>query len=213
MNSKIKLIIFDLDGTLIDAYNAIVDSFNFTMRNIGYPKQPFLTIKKAVGWGDGNLLRPFVGEEDLEKALLIYRDHHQKSLRTKSRLLPAAKKVLNYLKNKKYLLSVASNRPRRFSDIVLKHLRIYKYFDYILCGDQIKRPKPFPDIVKQIMKKFSVSNKETIYIGDMFVDIEAGKKAGVFTVAVLGGSSSRGEIIKAKPDLILKDVSGLLKIL
>lgn len=213
MNLQIKLVIFDLDGTLIDAYEAIADSFNFTMKKLKLPLQPFLTIKKAVGWGDEGLLRPFVEEENLRKAVLLYRAHHKKSLKIKSQLLPAAKKVLEYLRKKKYKLSVASNRPREFSDIVLRQLKIKKYFDYILCADQIKRPKPYPDMIYKIMEKFSVLNQETLYVGDMTVDIEAGLRARVNTVAVLTGSSTKKEIIKTKPDLIFKNISGLLKIL
>ncbi len=211
MNPEIKLIIFDLDGTLIDAYKAIEASFNFVMQKLNLPKQSFLTIKKAVGFGDEALLRPFVAEENLKRALFIYRLHHKASLRRKSSLLPGAKKVLNYLRKKKLILSVASNRPREFSNIVLRQLKIYKYFDYILCADQIKRPKPYPDIINKILKKFSLTKEETIYVGDMAVDVQAGRRAGVKTAAVLTGSSSKKEILKAKPNIILKDIYGLIK--
>ncbi|MDP2938555.1 MAG: HAD family hydrolase [Candidatus Omnitrophota bacterium] len=213
MGLNIKLIIFDLDGTLIDAYKAIAVSFNFTMQKLNLPQQSFHTIKKSVGWGDEGLLKPFVEKENLKKALLIYRRHHKESLKTKSRLFPFAKKVLEYLKKKKYILSVASNRPRKFSDIVLKSLKIKKYFNYILCADQIKRLKPHPDIIYKIMKRFSVKKEATLYVGDMTVDVEAGKRAMVMTIAVLTGSSSKKDLIKAGPDLIFKDISGLLKIL
>ncbi len=209
----LKLVIFDLDGTLINAYKAIAESFNFTMARLGFPQQSLSKIKKAVGWGDQALLRPFVKAENLKNALLIYRKHHRRSLRIYSRLLPGAKNVLKYLKMKKYLLAVASNRPREFSGIALRQLKIYKYFDYILCADQIKRPKPYPDIIQKIMKRLFCINQEALYVGDMVVDIEAGKNASVKTAAVLTGSSSKKELALARPDLILKDISGLLKIL
>jgi len=61
---RIKLIIFDLDGTLVDAYPAIISSFNYTMQKLNYPVQDVLTIRRAVGWGDENLLRPFIKEKD-----------------------------------------------------------------------------------------------------------------------------------------------------
>jgi len=57
---NLSLIIFDLDGTLLDAYGAIIESFNYTMRKVGCPKRDSLTIRRAVGWGDEFLLRPFV---------------------------------------------------------------------------------------------------------------------------------------------------------
>lgn len=210
---KAKLVIFDLDGTLVDAYQAISQSLNFTLSKLRLPKQPFLKIKRAVGHGDASLILPFVGKKLLKKALLIYRKHHKISLKRKSRLLPGAKNILIYLKKNKIILCVASNRPRKFSGIILKNLKIDKYFSFILCADQINKPKPNPAIINFIRKRFAITKKETVYVGDMVVDIQAGRRAGVKTIAVLGGSSARGEIIKAKPDIVLENISGLKGIL
>ncbi len=75
-----KLIIFDLDGTLVDAYPAIISSFNYTMQKLNYPVQDVLTIRRAVGRGDENLLKPFIKEKDACVALSIYRKHHKLAL-------------------------------------------------------------------------------------------------------------------------------------
>lgn len=64
----LRLIIFDLDGTLVDAYKAITDSFNYTMRSIGARQRNSSVIRRSVGWGDENLLKPFIKERDLKKA-------------------------------------------------------------------------------------------------------------------------------------------------
>ncbi|MDD2752537.1 MAG: HAD hydrolase-like protein, partial [Candidatus Omnitrophica bacterium] len=103
---NIKLVIFDLDGTLINAFTAINRSFNYTMRNLGYPRQNSLTIRRAVGWGDKNLLKPFLLAKDLPQATLIYRRHHKKALISGSRLYPGARKLLNFLRLKGYKLAV-----------------------------------------------------------------------------------------------------------
>jgi len=71
---SIKLIIFDLDGTLVNAYPAIIKSFNYTMQKLGYPKQSNLNIRRAVGWGDDNLLKPFLNSKDLKKPFIITAD-------------------------------------------------------------------------------------------------------------------------------------------
>ncbi len=71
-----RLVIFDLDGTLIDAYPAITESFNYVMRGFGYPVRSPRVIRGAVGWGDRNLLAPFVREKDLGRMLVAYRRHH-----------------------------------------------------------------------------------------------------------------------------------------
>lgn len=210
----IKLVIFDLDGTLMDAYPAVEQSVNYTLKKLGYPKRDYDTIRRSVGWGDSRLLRGFIGDVNLVKALAIYRTHHARALRTGTRLLPGAKKVLKQLKVKGYLLAIASNRPTKFSLIALKYLKIKKYFDYILCADKVKKGKPSPILLRQIVKKFSLKPREAIYVGDMGIDIIAGKRAGIKTIAVLTGSCSRAELRELEPAKIFQNVSfipGLLR--
>lgn len=196
---NVKLFIFDLDGTLVDAYPAIISSFNYTMEKMELSLQDDLTIRRAVGWGNGNLLRPFVGEERLEEARDIYRKHHHRELKKTTRLLPGAKRLLNKLKRKNYQLAIASNRPEYSSKIILRHLKADEYFDYILCGDKIANPKPAPDILKKILEKFDLSPREAVYVGDMTVDVLTGKRAKVRTVAVVTGSSTKSEVRKLQP--------------
>lgn len=213
MMPDIKLLIFDLDGTLIDAYPAIISSFNYAMRALKYPVRKDNLIRRAVGWGDEKLFRPFIKPADLKEALKIYRRHHAKSLLRQSRLFPGAKKVLTYLKSKGYKLAVASNRPTRFSRILIRHLKIRPYFDYILCADKLKHIKPHPEILRKIMHRQNSKPLETIYVGDMVIDAQAGRRAAVKTIIVTTGSSSRSEIRRQRPWRIIYKITDLLKIL
>ena len=213
MIKGIKLVIFDLDGTLVDAYPAITSSVNYTLKELGLPPQDKMVIRKSVGWGDRNLLRPFVGRGELEKALLIYRKDHCKALMRKVRLLPGARKTLSYLKNKGYYLAVASNRPTRFSMIIIRRLGLNKYFDYILCADKLKTMKPNPEILHKIMGRFMVKKAEALYIGDMNIDVQTGKAAGIRAVAVTTGSSTVRELGKERPFKLIRKISSLQKAL
>ncbi|MDD5166197.1 MAG: HAD family hydrolase [Candidatus Omnitrophica bacterium] len=210
---NIKLVIFDLDGTLVDASLAIVSSFNYTMRKLGYPARGRLSIIRAVGWGDENLLRPFVKKEDLKKAVLLYRQHHKKALLKGSHLFPKVGTLLAYLKNKGYKLAVASNRPTRFSWILIRHLKLTKYFDYVLCADKLKKGKPHPEIINRAMKKLSVRPQETVYVGDMAIDVQAGRRAKVRAIIVTTGVSTKKEIIKERPYRIIGKIRELLHLL
>jgi len=207
-----RLIIFDLDGTLADAYPAIIASFNYTMRRMGYPLQEGQVIRRSVGWGDKNLLKPFVKRKDLSKALLLYRRHHRQALLRKSRLYPSAARLLAYLKAKGYTLAIASNRPGKFCRILIRHLGIAKYFDGVICGDAVARSKPHPQILNQIMRRFRFQPDETVYIGDMVIDIQAGRRAGVKTIAVTSGSCCREELKKQRPGRIVSEVAELFRI-
>jgi len=207
---NLKLLIFDLDGTLINAYVAIEQSFNFVMRALGLKPRGSLTIRRAVGWGDRNLLKPFLPEKDLDCALKLYRNHHKQSLIKNSRLYPKVKFLLKQIKSKKIKLAVASNRPTEFSLILLKHLDILKYFDYILCGDKLKKGKPHPEILNRIIAHFKIKKEQALYVGDMVIDAQAGRRAKVRTVIVIGGSSALSQLKKEKPAKVIGKISDLL---
>lgn len=211
--AAIKLVIFDLDGTLIDAYTAITKSFNYVLDKLGYKPRSALVIRRAVGWGDKKLLKPFVKTQDLDRALSLYRRHHAASLVKYSCVLPGVHRVMSYLKNKRYKLAVASNRPTRFSWILIRHLKLKKYFDYVLCSDKLRSGKPSPEIINRVMHRFKVRPFETMYVGDMSIDVQAGKRAGVMTVIVTSGSSTKKEIEAERPTVILKKAADLLKIM
>ena len=211
--NNIKLVIFDLDGTLLDAYQPIIRSFNFTMRSVGARQRSARTIRRAVGWGDENLLRPFVKTEDLPQALFTYRKHHAKALMKGAHLFPRAGLLLAQLKKKGYTLAVASNRPTRFSRILIRRLGIKKYFDFVLCADKLRQGKPHPEIIISLMRKASCNQTQTLYVGDMVIDAQAGRRAGVRVIAVATGSSTRQELKKEKPFLIVRKIADLLKIL
>jgi len=208
-----KLIIFDLDGTLIDAYSAIVRSFNFAMKQFGYSRQSSWTVRRAVGWGDSCLLRPFVAENDLAGVLAAYRRHHKVSLVKHSKVFPGVIKLLANLRAKGYKLAVASNRPARFSLLLIRHLKLKSYFDYVLCADKLKAGKPDPEILRKIMAKFSFKPVDTLYVGDMIIDAQAGRRSRVKTVIVTTGSSSAREIRLEKPWKIIKRIKDLPKLL
>ena len=213
MMKNIKLIIFDLDGTLVDAYGAIIRSFNFTMQKLNCPRQDDLTIRRAVGRGDENLLKPFINLKNLKKALILYRRHHKTSLLKYSRLFPNVELLLRYLKDKGYKLAIASNRPTKFSWILIRHLGLSKYFDYVLCGDKLRHGKPHPEILNKIIQRFSLRPAQTLYVGDMAIDAQAARRAKVKTIIMTTGSSTYPEIKKEKPYRIISRIIELLRIL
>ncbi|MDD5617554.1 MAG: HAD family hydrolase [Candidatus Omnitrophica bacterium] len=211
--AKFKLIIFDIDGTLVDSYPAIISSVNYTLGKLNIKRRGAIEIKRAVGLGDKALLKPFVGNKNVDFALSIYRRHHRKSLIEKSRFMPYAKRLLVYLNKKGYKLAVASNRPKKFSHLLLRHMNIKIFFDYILCKDELKFGKPNPGILKKIMRRLNASSANTLYVGDMVIDVKTGRRAKVKTFAVSTGSSYPWELKKERPDFLGNNLAKLFKIL
>ena len=210
--SNLKLVIFDLDGTLVDAYQGVASSLNYALAQMNCAPVDDESIKRSVGRGDRHLVATFLTEDDVDKALSIFRQHHARALKEGTVFLPGAKQLLNKLKAKKYALAVASNRPTRFTHIILKHLGLQQTFDYVLCGDKVARPKPAADILEQVLKKFSLTPNEVLYVGDMTVDVQTGNNAGIKTVAVVTGSSTKEELTSLQPFRIIDQVSHVAQI-
>ncbi len=206
---NIELVVFDLDGTLVDAYPAIAQSINHMLKKMGRPTQSLLTIKRSVGWGVDSLVRCFIEEEHADKALAIFRVHHDQRLRSNLKLQPGAKKLLTFLQKKGIRLAIASNRPTKFCLIILKTLGLEEYFFRVVGGDGVKKPKPHPDMLKMILKEARIPASKTVYVGDMSVDIQCGKGAKVFTMALPTGSCTLQELRSEKPDMLLRSLKDI----
>jgi phosphoglycolate phosphatase len=213
MSSKFKMVIFDLDGTLVNAYKAVYSSINFALTKSGFAPVSAQIVKRSVGWGDRHLIEGFVGKESAPPVLKRYRRHHAQALKNGVTFLPGAKALIADLNRQGYLLAIATNRPKRFTKIILKDLGLARLFDYVLCGDEVKRPKPHPGMLLQILKKFHLSRQDALYVGDMTIDAETGRAAKVVTVAVLTGSSTEDEIKVYKPFRIIKKISQIREII
>ncbi|MFA5394117.1 MAG: HAD family hydrolase [Candidatus Ratteibacteria bacterium] len=198
-----KLFIFDLDGTLINAYPAIVESMNHTLRRMNHPEVDSERIIRSVGLGNDGLMKKFFPDDEVPEARQIYREHHRDNLVGRISLLPGALALLRDLKAKGKLLAVASNRPKETAVLLIKILDIESCFDRVLTGEEVPEPKPAPDILIALLDYFRVSREEAVYVGDMDIDAETGAAAGVKTVIVVTGSSTREEIEAAKPNLII----------
>jgi len=207
-----KLYIFDLDGTLADAYHAIEKSLNFTLKKIGLPTVSYLEAKRKVGRGDRIFMETFFPKESIKRALKIYRAHHKEAVLTHTRLKPNAKKILHTLRHRGKITAIASNRPSYFTNLILKALGISKYFNLVLCADQLKCNKPNPRILNTIVKKFALKKQDAVFVGDMDIDLKTAKRAKIDFVFIRGGSTPLSAIRKHKDIRIinsLKEILGL----
>ncbi len=210
---SIRLIIFDLDGTLIDAFGPVSESLNYAMQQLGYPQQDQEVIKRSVGWGERKLLARFVRPEDIERIIAIYRSHHVQTLPRGTRFLPGAEELLKRLVLSGYKLAVATNRPQWSSTVILDCLGIRSLFSHMVCGDTIANPKPAPDMLHEILGRLGVISDAAIFVGDMALDMETGNRAGIKTIGVTTGTMTREELQALQPYRIVDTVSEVWDIL
>lgn len=199
MNRK-SLFIFDLDGTLVDAYKAVWKSLNFALKKLGLASVTLEKVKRSVGRGDRLFVETFFPHGESSRALKLYRTHHRKALLSFSRLKPGARRLIDQLRKKGKKTAVASNRPQMFTNIILRRLGLRP--DYVLCADRIGKRKPDPKILLEILHRFRIKRKNAVYIGDMDIDMETARRAGIDAVFVTGGSSTLRSVRKYRKRII-----------
>ena len=205
----IRLIIFDLDGTLVDTLEDIAHSVNFTLGRLGRPLLHLDTVRQYVGDGMEMLLTRALGEhtELLEEAKGIYMVHQSRNLVVSSRLYPGVLETLEHFRG--IPMAVVTNKTLEFSEPLLEQFGIRPYFGMVIGADSGLPLKPAPDAFLSIMKRLAILKEHTVVVGDGTTDIRAGKAAGITTCAVTYGFRSEKELRMAGPDHVIHAFSGL----
>lgn len=208
----VRLLIFDLDGTLVNTLEDITASLSFTLSRLGRPLLPMDTVRQYVGDGIATLLSRALGDhvELLDDAIGIYTVHHSKNLVVRSRLYPGVLGTLEHFQG--VPLAVISNKAEALVKPLLDRLGIAGYFRAVLGADAGLPLKPAPDAVLRVMSDLGAPKDRTVIIGDGATDILAGKAAGVITCAVTYGFRSGEELRAAGPDLVIQEFPELMRI-
>jgi phosphoglycolate phosphatase len=185
---RFRAVLFDFDGTLADSYAAITASVNHVLQHHGRPTLTEAQVRTLVGHGLVNLMESILPGIDPEVAARLYREHHPTVMGSHTRLLPGVANGLAALKAAGIKLGVCSNKPSYFTRILLGLLRIDAYFDVVFGPDDAGAVKPDPAMIDKALAHLGVPKEEALYVGDMEVDIETGRRAGVETWVVPTGS-------------------------
>lgn len=196
-------VLFDLDGTLIDSYRAIAASVNHVRQGRGLPPLTVDEVKRHVGRGPEHLLRHTSPGGDLARDLAAYRAHHPAVLEGLTELLPEAARTIRRLHGAGLRVGLCSNKPRLFSGKLLEHFGLARCFDVVLGPEDVDRLKPAPDMLQLAVQRLALTPDRVLYVGDMTVDIETARAAGVTAWIVPTGSDARETLAAARPDRLL----------
>ena len=194
---KKKLIIFDLDGTLVDSQTDILIANNLTLQKFGYKTISYHKVKSIIGQGImGNIIKSLamqkVNASNQEKQDMYdyFFSYYKKNVYVKSKPYPGIKNLLKKLQ-KNYKLAVCSNKLEKLTKIVLQKSDLKKYFDFVAGGDTFKFKKPHPSVLNNVIKKFKINKKDSLFVGDSEHDYHAAQNSKIDFCLKQGGYTNK----------------------
>lgn len=212
----IKLLIFDLDGTLADTAQDITNALNYCLEPLDTKKYSVAETRMMVGSGMTKFFSSLVltlkgggSPETTELIIRRYIDFYSEHMMDNTVTYPHVEETLSKLAG--YKMAVLSNKREGFSKKILDDLRILKYFKILWGSDSVREKKPSPVPILDLMEKFGVSKEETAIIGDSNYDVEAGIAAGIKVIGVTYGFRPRSYLEGA--DFIIDSFEEILNII
>ena len=183
---RVRALIFDLDGTLIDSKLDLIQSVNAMLREMGRPELETETISGYIGHGAPQLVARAMGgtatEKELKHALQFFLGYYEEHKMDNTRAYPGVGETLEVLKD--WPLAVLTNKPERISVRILKSLGLADFFQAIYGGNSFESKKPDPFGANRIVENFGVPASDTMIIGDSEVDVQTARNAGMLAAAV-----------------------------
>ncbi|MBD0315854.1 MAG: HAD-IA family hydrolase [Nitrospiraceae bacterium] len=210
--TSVDLLIFDLDGTLIESKWDIAHAVNLTLLELGLPERSLEEIFGFVGDGVKRLLRLAVGEEHLdryERALQIFRGHYLAHCLDRTVFYPGIEPMLQHFDRKEK--AVATNKAIEYTRVILEGLGS-QHFSVVVGGDNGFGLKPEPGMLLHIMEQVGASKERTVLVGDSTNDINGGHNAGIRVCAVGYGMGNREKMAACKPDWFIERPEELMEL-
>ena len=197
-----KLIIFDMDGTLVNSSVTIANAINFVRKNLGFEPMDQEKILKMVNDHTLNPAQTFYHAKSFDKDHeRWFSDYYSKNHGKELVLYSGIKELMEDLKKQGHSLAVATNAYRVSTIESLTHLEIYDYFDAIACYDDVAKGKPYPDMLHKILKELNHKSEDAIFIGDGSRDEMASKRANIDYIMVNWGFSDHSSAVRSVKEL------------
>jgi phosphoglycolate phosphatase len=207
MNTAIKFIVFDWDGTLMDSESQIVSCIHAAVADLDLEPMSDATVSNIIGLGLREAIDTLVPgrDEQFHQAFVeAYRTHWFQS--ESSLLFEGVRPMLDAVREQNFLLGVATGKARRGLDRVLNDTGLDSYFHATRCSDEA-HSKPHPQMLLDLMEALDVLPEETIMVGDTEYDMEMATNAGVAKVAVRSGVHSADRLNRHAPLVCLDSIS------
>lgn len=208
----VRALLFDFDGTLADSFDGITASTNYVRAHYGLAELSEAEVRLHVGLGLRNLIQRLIPHADPVEAVELYRQHHPSVMIRGTRLFDGVPETLAALQARGRKLAVCSNKGVQFTKRLVEGLGLGPYFPVILGPEDVGAPKPDPAMLLEALDRLEVSKEEAIYIGDMAIDVQTARSAGVPVWIMPGGAHGTPAVESARPDRILRDFREILEL-
>ncbi|OGU05549.1 MAG: HAD family hydrolase [Geobacteraceae bacterium GWC2_58_44] len=208
-----KLLIFDLDGTLIDSLPDLIDATNQMRQSFQLAPLGPEEVRRLVGQGARSLVAralPNASPDQVEEGLGIFLNYNLAHIADKTRLYPGVLETLQAIEGEGIPLCVLSNKDVALCREVLSRLGIAQFFATVFGADSLPFRKPSPEPVLALVREFQVAARECVLVGDSINDVAAGEGAGVVTVGCSYGYGASSELATA--DYLVADFPSLLEL-
>jgi phosphoglycolate phosphatase len=211
----VKMVMIDLDGTLIDTAPDLALAANRMLRDLGKPEWPPATIATWIGNGVPRLVkRALTGEMTaepetmlFEQALALFKQYYAKGVAELSQPFPGVMEGLAALQAGGYRLACITNKAEAFTVPLLKDLKLSHYFELVLSGDSLPKQKPDPLPLTYACKYFGITPDHGVLVGDSSNDVQAARAAGMPVICVTYGYNHGHDIRESRPDLVVESLT------
>lgn len=207
-----RLIIYDLDGTLVDTAEDITEAINAMLTQLSVSTLTRDQIRHHVGRGLHDLVGRCLNTRDpalLERGLQAFVAYYGEHMTDHSRLYPGARESLEHFKSRRQV--IFTNKPNPYAKDLMDKLGVGGYFQEILAGGSAPK-KPDPSALLALMQRLNVKPEEALLVGDSLIDAQTGRNAGVFTVILGQGFEDRDALKAANPDVMVEDMPAFLQL-
>jgi phosphoglycolate phosphatase len=208
---SLDLLLFDLDGTLVDSQEDIADCVNSTLKR--FNKNPIAVdvVAQYVGTGIQPLLRQIFepdGAEAVQKAFAAFNACYSLRLTDHTKVYPDTFEVLEHYRHIRKV--ILTNKMQKFADVIVDNLKLRGHFDAVFGREAFATRKPDPGPVIEICAKYNVNPARAAMVGDTEFDLRAGRDAGVLTVAALFGYGLPQQLKTLRPDYLIQSAKELI---
>ncbi|MDN5871341.1 MAG: phosphoglycolate phosphatase [Nitrococcus sp.] len=213
--SDINVVLFDLDGTLVDTAPDLAAAADHMLEALGLPPAGEARVRTWIGHGVNQLVKRALAAngasepELLEPGLKLYLDYYADHLADRTVPYPGVVEGLAALVDRGLHLGVATNKPARFTEPLLEILGLRAAFDAVVSGDTVTEKKPAPEPLLHAIRLCQGSTRQAVMVGDSMTDVEAARRAGLGVIGVPYGYNHGDETFFTSPDIMIQSLGEL----